>query len=193
MTPGGSGRAVAVVLDPGADLVDSLGQIEEWLLSAEVDSPDDDIDIRAGVRAAGSTSVALRQAARTAPDLYTADGRVELAPLTLISGDLGVVVAAVRGALLALPHEQPPPGTLRTLDLLHRCALRSPSEDGALLAATAATGTGAIRLNPAQYRAYQRFVRTVLVDPLDRFVALPPSCCGNDTYLDTQTGPEVGL
>lgn len=77
-------------------------------------------------------------------------------------------------ALLALPETQPPSGTFRALDLLCRCAVRSRSEDGAVLGAAARPGPGSVRLGFEAHRAYERFARAVLVDHLDRFAALPP-------------------
>jgi hypothetical protein len=103
-------------------------------------------------------------------------------------------VAAVHKALLALQHEQPPPGTFRTLDLLRRCGLCSRSEDGGVLAAAAQSGPGTLSLDARQYRAYQRFARLVLVDPLDRFIALSyASPLGSPEVSPHSSGPELEL
>ena len=183
-------RPSAVVLDPMGDVAGSMGRIEDWLLFAEAD-----ITVRAGARAAGAIGLALAEASEAAPSLYAPDGRSELAPLAVIFGDLGDGVAALQRALLALPDTQPPSGTLRALDLLWRCAARSCSEDGAVLGAVAKPGAGSVRLSTEAYRAYERFARAVLVDPLDRFAALPPRCAQrrSDAAFDAAASREVGL
>lgn len=89
-----------------------------------------------------------------------------MAPLAVIPGDLGAVVAAVHQALLALPDTAPPSGTFRILDLLCRCAVGSRSQDGTVLRAAATPGAGSVRLGVEAYRSYERFARAVLVDPL---------------------------
>jgi hypothetical protein len=49
-------------------------------------------------------------------------------------------------------------------------------------------------LDARQYRAYQRFARLVLVDPLDRFIALPyASPFGSPEVSPHSPGPEVEL
>ncbi len=185
----------AVVLDPMGDVADAMTRIEDWLLFAEPDSAEADVTVRAGTRAAGAIAVALAEAAEAAPSLYAPDGHAELAPLALLPGDLGADLAAVHRALLALADTQPPSGTFRALDLLCRCAVRSDSEDGAVLGAAARPGAGSIRLGVEAYRAYERFARAVLVDPLDRFAALPPLGARprSAAAFDPQVCPEVGL
>jgi len=186
-----AGRLSAVVLDPMGDLAGSVSRVEDWLLFAEPDSSEADITVGAGARAAGAISLALAAATASAPCLYAPDGRSELAPLAIIAGDLGADVASLHRALLALPDTPPPPGMLQTLELLNRCALRSRSDDGAVLAAAARPGAGSVRLGVDAYRAYERFARAVLVDPLDRFAALGPR--KTPAVPDTPRGPEVGL
>ena len=176
-------QVTAVVLDPSEELADTLGRIEDWLLFAEPDDPADATTLAHAARLAGVLGTSLRDATVTATDLHSPEGRVQLAPLVVLRADLPGTVAAVHRAMLALPHEQPPPGMFRALDLLHRCGLCSRSEDGAVLAATARSGPGTLSLDARQYRAYQRFARLVLVDPLDRFIALP--------YASPLTSPEV--
>jgi hypothetical protein len=188
-------KPLAVVLDPSEELVPTLGRIEDWLLFADADDPSDDAIVVQGAHLAGILGSLLRHSTRTAPDFYTPDGRVQLAPLVAVPADLRVVVAAVHRAVLAAPHEQPPPGTFRTLDLLHRCGCCSRSDDGTVLAAAARSGPGTLRLDSRQYRAYQRFARLVLVDPFDRFIAMPsaPALGGCEPSPDMPNGPEVGL
>jgi hypothetical protein len=49
-------------------------------------------------------------------------------------------------------------------------------------------------LDARQYRAYQRFARLVLVDPLDRFIALAsPSPIGSREVSPHSPGPELEL
>lgn len=186
-------RTTAVVLDPMGDVADTTTRIEDWLLFAE--AAEADVTVRVGARAAGAIAVALTHAAEAAPCLYAPDGHSELAPLAVVAGDLGADLAAVHRALLALADTQPPPGTFRALDLLNRCVVRSRSEDGAVLVAAARPGPGPIRLGVEAYRAYERFARAVLVDPLDRFAALPPfpACSRSDAAFDPPASTEVSL
>jgi hypothetical protein len=188
------GQITAVVLDPSDELADTLGRIEDWLLFVDPDNPEDATTVAHAGHLAGLLGSLLREATETTTDLHSPDGRVQLAPLFVLHADLQAAVAAVHRAMLALPHEQPPPGTFRALDLLHRCGLCSRSEDGAVLAATAPSGSGTLSLDGRQYRAYQRFARLVLVDPLDRFIALPfASRLGSCDVSPPGPGPEVEL
>ena len=185
----------AVVLDPMGDVADTMTRIEDWLLFAEPDSTEADVTVRAGAEAAGAIAVALADASEAAPSLYAPDGHAELAPLAVVAGDLGADLAAVHRALLALADTQPPSGTFRALDLLCRCAVRSRSEDGAVLGAAARPGPGSVRLGVEAHRAYERFARAVLVDPLDRFAALPPLGARprSAAAFDPPASPEVTL
>ena len=184
-----------VVLDPMGDVADTMTTIEDWLLFAEPDSAEADVTLRAGAQAAGAIGLALADAFEAAPSLYVPAGHAELAPLAVISGDLGVDLAAVHRALLVLPETQPPSGAFRALDLLCRCAVRSQSETGPVLSAAARPGAGSVRLGFEPYRAYERFARAVLVDPLDRFVAFPPLGARprRDAAFDPSASPEVTL
>ncbi len=188
-------RMTAVVLDPMGDVAGTMTRIEDWLLFAKPDSAEVDVTVRTGAEAAGAIGLALADATEAAPSLYAPDGHAELAPLAVISGDLGANLAAVHRALLFLPDIQPPSGTFRALDLLSRCAVRSQSEDGAVLGAAARPGPGSVRLGFEACRAYERFARAVLVDPLDRFAALPPlgACPRSDAAFDPSASPEVAL
>lgn len=188
-------RPLAVVLDPSDDVADTLGRIEDWLLYTGADDPADDAIVVRGAHLAGILGSLLRHSSRTAPDLHTPDGRVQLAPLIAVQADLRVVVTAVHQAMLALAHQQPPPGTFRALDLLDRCGCCSRSDDVTVLAAAARSGPGTLCLDARQYRAYQRFARLVLVDPLDRFIAMPsePAVSGCEASPDMPNGSEVGL
>jgi hypothetical protein len=190
-----SGGLVAdVVLDPSDELAPTLGGVADWLIFAEPDDPEDATTVEHAAHVAELLGSLIRDGAGTGIDLYSTDGRVQLAPLVVVHADLRIAVAAVHRALLALPHEQPPPGTLRTLDLLHRCGLCSRSEDGAVLAAAAQSRPGTLNLDARQYRAYQRFARLVLVDPLDRFIALPSAASlGSREVSPHSPGPELGL
>jgi len=181
----------AVVLDPMGELAGDVGRVEDWLLFAEPDSPEAEIAVAAGATAAGGISLALDHAAKSAPRLYAPDGHFELAPLAIIPGDLRTGVAAVHRALLALPDARPPSGTLRALEALNRCAVRSRRDDGTVLAAVARPGPVSIRLDPDAYGAYGRFARAVLDDPLDRFAAAGPH--NAPAAVDAPRGPEVGL
>jgi hypothetical protein len=188
-------QTTTVVLDPMGDVARSLGRIEDWLLFAEPDTFETDIVVRAGAAAAGATGLAVAEAFEAAPSLYAPEGDAELAPLAVVSGDLRGAVAAVHRALCALSDAQPPSGTLRALDLLSRCAVCSRSEDGAALRAVAKPAAGSLRLSPEAYGAYERFARAVLVDPLDRFAALPPRSTPpcSDAVPEAASGREVGL
>jgi hypothetical protein len=187
-------QVTAVVLDPSEEVADILGRIEDWLLFAEPDDPADAATLAHAAQLAGALGSLLRDATETVTDLHSPDGRVQLAPLVAIHADLSGAVAAVHRALLALPHDQPPPGTFPVLDLLHRCGLCSRSEDGAVLAATARSGPGTLYLDARQYRAYQRFACLGLVDPLDRFIALPyASPLGSREVSPHSPGPELEL
>jgi len=181
----------AVVLDPMGELAGDVGRVEDWLCFAEPDAPEAEIAVVAGATAAGAIRLALDHAAGTAPRLYAPDGNFELAPLAIIPGDLRAGVAAVHRALLALPDARPPSGTLRALEALNRCAVRSRSDDGTTLAAAARPGPVSVRLDPDAYRAYERFARAVLVDPLVCFAAL--GLRTPDAGFDAPRGPEVGL
>jgi hypothetical protein len=184
---------MAVVFDPSEEVADTLGRIEEWLLFAEPDDPADAANVAHAAQLARVLGSLLRKAAGTTTDLYSPDRRVQLAPLIALHADLLVAVNAMHRALLALPHEQPPPGTFRALDLLRRCGLCSRSDDGAALVAAARSGPGTLYLDARQYRAYQRFARLVLVDALDRFIALPSFPLGSSDLSPHPPGPEVDL
>jgi hypothetical protein len=187
-------QVTAVVLDPSNELVDTLSRIEEWLAYADPDDPEDATTVAHAAELLGVLGSSLRNAGGTVTDLHSPDGRVQLAPLVVLHADLPLVVAAVHRALLALAHELPPPGTLRALDLLRRCGLCSRSQDGAVLAGAARSGPGTLHLDARQYRAYQRFARLVLVDPLDRFIALPsPPPLGSREISPHGSGPEIEL
>jgi hypothetical protein len=187
-------QVTAVVLDPSEELADTLCRIEDWLLLAEPDDPADATTVAHAAQLAGVLGSLLRDATETATDLHSPDGRVQLAPLVVLHADLPGAVAAVHRALLALSHGQPPPSTFRALDLLHRCGLCSRSEDGAVLAAATGSGPGTLSLDARQYRAYQRFARLVLLDPLDRFIALPSaSTLGSCDVSPPSPGREVDL
>jgi hypothetical protein len=171
-------------------VADTLDTIEDWLIFAEPDTAEEAAAVDHGARLVGLFAGLLRDLTGTAPDLYSPDGRAQLAPLIAVQADLRVVVAAVHRAMLALRHEQTPPGAFRALDLLHRCGLCSRSEDAAVLAAAARSGPGVLRLDDRQYRAYQRFARLVLVDPLERFIACP---CPSLRPVADDPVPEVEL
>jgi hypothetical protein len=186
------GLVTDVVLDPSDELADTLGSIADWLIFAEPDDPEDATTVEHAAHVAELLGSLIRAGAGI--DLYSPDVRVQLAPLVVEHADLRIAVAAVHRALLALPNQQPPPGTFRALDLLHRCGLCSRSEDGAVLAAAARSGPGTLYLDARQYRAYQRYARLVLVDPLDRFIALPSAPpLGSYDVSAHSPGPEVEL
>jgi hypothetical protein len=182
------------VLDPSDELAGTLGRIADWLIFAEPDDPEDATAVEHAAHVAELLGSLIRDGAGTGIDLYSPDGRAQLAPLVVVHADLRIAVAAVHKALRSLPHEQPPPGTFRTLDLLHRCGLCSRSDDGAVLAAAVRSGPATVSLDARQYRAYQRFARLVLVDPLDRFIALPyASPLGSPEVSPHCSGPEMDL
>jgi hypothetical protein len=106
-----------VVLDPSEEVADTLGKIEDWLLFAEPDDPADAATVAHAAQLAGVLGSLLRDATGTVTDLHSPDGRVQLAPLVVLHADLSGAVAAMHRGLLVLPHEQPPPGTFRALDL----------------------------------------------------------------------------
>ena len=181
----------ALVLDPMDELAGAVGRVEDWMLFAECDSDGAEIALHAGATAASAMSLALAEAAGAAPRLYAPDGHSELAALAVVPGDLGAAVAALHRGLLALPELRPPPGTLGALELLNRCAVCSRRADGAVLAVAVAPGPLSVSLDVEGYRAYGRFARAVLVDPLERFAALgSPSLQGTPA---APLSPEVGL
>ena len=166
-------RPVALVIDPSGELEATLVRIEDWLLFTEPDSAEQERAVALGAKVAGNLSVALRHGFENAAGLLTPDGRVELAPLAVLHIDLTACVTAVRQAIGALSYERPPEGTMSALELLDRCAQFSRGDDARLLVLAAACSER-LNLNSVQYRAYQRFVRAAVVDPLDRFVAFGP-------------------
>jgi len=184
------GRPV-VVLDPMDELAITAGRVEDWLCFAGPASYEAEVAVVSGARAAGAISRALADARGGAPRLFSPDGHVELAPLAVVSLPLHATLAAAHRALLALPDARPPSGTLQALELLNRCAVRSGSDDGVRLAAVARPGPESVRLDVAGYRAYERFARAVLTDPLDRLAAL--GIHTSQVAMDPQPGPELGL
>jgi hypothetical protein len=165
---------VALVLDPSGELEATVTRMEDWLLFSEPDSAEQERAVALGAEAAGTLNVALRHGFENAADLLTPDGSVELARLAVLKVDLRACVTAVRRAVGALPCERPPDSTLSALELLDRFAWLSRSDDARLLAAAGGARGERLKLSGPQYRAYRRFVRAALVDPLDRFVALGP-------------------
>jgi len=180
-----------VVLDPMGELAITAGRVEDWLCFAGPPSYEAEVAVASGARAARAICCALADARESAPRLFSPDGHVELAALAVVWLPLHATLAAVHRALLALPDARPPSGTLQALELLNRCAVRSGSDDGVRLAAVARPGPESLRLDAAGYRAYERFARAVLTDPLDRAAALGVHSA--HVAMDPQPGPELGL
>lgn len=167
-----SGQRV-VVIDSLADPADTLGLVEDWLHGADVDRDDQGEVIEAGMHNAAAIAVVLDKAFSAAPNLYAPGGRLELAPLAVVSFDVASAVQTVRRAVAeaaGTPH--PPPTMVASLDLLAACAAAAGSADTLLLADIAAPGPDTITLDDRRYRSYRRFASTVLTNPLDRFIAL---------------------
>ncbi|MGH9063104.1 MAG: hypothetical protein ACRD0L_03870 [Acidimicrobiales bacterium] len=183
-----SDRRVVVVIDPSEELVEGLGRIEDWLLYADPDDLEDEDALLAGARTAGALGKAVAEAAKASPELYTPDGRAELTAVMVVPGDLAAMMACLRRALGATSPSEPPSGTSRVLDLLDRAAMCSSTEDARTLAGVAGPGRTRVRLSGAEYQAYVRLVRVVLVDPLDRFIALP-LCVGKSAPAPSPEAP----
>ena len=182
-------QPVTVVIDPHEELSPVLFRIEDWLrFCAEPESDDEELLVEVGVRTAGGLGIALEEAARRAPGLCGPDGHSELVPLLPLTGDLRGPLAHVRRASQVAHLADLPADAQRSLDLLGRSARLAGSEDVRALASIAGSEREAVTLSPAQYRTYGRFVRAVLLDPLDRFVAMPPTAEPERT-----AGPDFGL
>ena len=87
----------AVLLDPAGEMSEDLDAIEDWLGWAVAESPEDEHALRAGAAAAGELAAVVRGAARRAPALFAPGGRVELAPVLVVSCDLDRVEACGLG------------------------------------------------------------------------------------------------
>ena len=168
----------AVLLDPAGEMSEELDAIEDWLGWAEAESPEDEHALRAGAAAAGELAAVVRGAARHAPALFAPDGRVELAPLLVLSCDLGGVVARLRRAMAIPGGTGEPEGVRRLLDLLERAGAFAATEDCRVLLGAAHPGAGRVVLAEAEQRAYVRCVVAILTDFLDRLLALGPAVPG---------------
>lgn len=168
----------AVLVDPADELADGLGAIEDWLGWAMAESPEDERALRAGACAAGEVGAAVRGAARRAPAVFAPDGRVELAPLLVVSCDLAGVVSRIRRAMAIPSGADEPVGARRLLDLLERAQAFAASEDCWVLLGATSPGAGRVVLAEPEQRAYVRCVMAILASPLDRFLALGPAFPG---------------
>jgi hypothetical protein len=169
-------RPVTVIVNVDEEMCSALFRVEEWLtFTFEPETEAEEARVKVGARAAGRLGMALAAAAKKAPAVYEPDGRSELAPLVLLAGDLRAALAAIHDATRVAHLADPPVDAHRTLDLLGRAVMGSRTADARTLAVIAGSGRGPVTLNADQYQAYGRFVRAVLVDPLDRFAAMPPA------------------
>jgi hypothetical protein len=167
-----------VLVDPADELADTLGAIEDWLGWAEAESPEEEHTLRAGASAVGELAAVVRGAARRAPALFAPDGRVELAPLLVVSCDLGGVVSRFRRAMAIPGGTEESEGARRLLDLLERAGVFAATEGCRVLLGVARPGAGRVVLAEAEQRAYVRCVVAILASPFDRFLALGPGFPG---------------
>jgi hypothetical protein len=182
-------QVTASVLDSSEEVVDTLGRIQDWLLFAEPDDPAGAATVAHDAQLAGVLGSSFGEATGTFTDLHSPDGRVQ--PLGALHADLSGGVAAVHRALL--PHEQPPPGTFRALDLLRRCGFAPALSMGGPGCRTR-SGPGTLCLDARQYRAYQQFAGLVLLDSVDRFIALPSASPLDSREVSPHSpGPEMEL
>lgn len=178
-----TGEAV-VVIDSVADPTDTLGLVEDWLNGVDAETDEQAETLQAGIRAAAALAVVLDAAFSAAPTLYAPGGRLQLAPLAVVSFDLAAAVHTVRQAAAVaagVPH--PPPTLGASLDLLAACAAAAGSADATRLAEIATPdpdpagegeGSATVAFDRRQYRCYRRFASAVLTNPLDRLIALSP-------------------
>lgn len=177
-----------LILDPAEEMADSLARIEDRLLLTDVDDEEEAQIVQGGADAAASLWRNVVDAGNQAANLYSA-AKLELAPVLSTPGDLAKVMSDLRrgvnlatGPGLCLPTEWRRMGpAVRAIDLLERCAGASRSEVAeplrvALRCSAQSCGDQNLVLTDAQCRSYRAFTRMVLVDPLDRFIALgsPP-------------------
>lgn len=90
MTPG---YATALVVDPCEELVAALGRIEDVFLFADPETDEGEAALRAGARAAGELTLALRRAAES--QAFYAPGGAELVPILLVQADLEVALGTL--------------------------------------------------------------------------------------------------
>ncbi|MGH9300369.1 MAG: hypothetical protein ACRD0E_00630 [Acidimicrobiales bacterium] len=123
---------MALIPDPMADLADIVGQVEDLLLFCDADGDDEVAVFDAGARAAGGLTIALREAAASAPNLIAPDGRTELGPMLLCPSTfrwIRLILAAVE----SLPVEDlrsRAPAALIALHLIYRCLPHDPGPAG---------------------------------------------------------------
>lgn len=193
-----------VVIDSVADPADTLGLVEDWLHRADAETDEQAEALAAGIRAAAALAVVLDAAFSAALTLYAPGGRLQLAPLAVVSFDLATAVRTVRQAAVVaagVPH--PPPTLGASLDLLAACAAAAGSADATRLAEIATPdpepaegegkGSATIALDRKQYRCYRRFASAVLTNPLDRIIALSPDTASACSAIDLAGLFGVGL
>ena len=168
----------AVLLDPAGKTSEDLDAIEDWLGWAEAESPEDEQALRAGAAAAGELAAVVRGAARRAPALFAPGGRVELAPVLVVSCDLDRAVASLRRGMAVPQGGDEPVGARHLLGVLGRAAAFAVTEHCRVLLAAVPPGAGRVVLDDAAQRAYVRCVVAILTDFLDRFLALGPAVPG---------------
>ncbi len=169
---------IAVLLDPAAEMSEELDAIEDWLGWAEAESPEDEHARRAGAAAAGELAAVVRGAARRAPALFAPGGRVELAPVLVVSCDLERVVASLQRGVAVPQGGDDPLGARHLLGVLERAAAFAVTEHCRVLVDAAPPGAEAVVLSEVEQRAYVRCVVAILTDFLDRFLALGPAVPG---------------
>ena len=189
----------AVVLDPTeGELVDTLWDLHDWArLRALPEDADSEAIVERFADLVANLADKLQAARRTAPRLYTQDGR-ELASLLAVEADLRDIAPALLRARQVAYDDQLPTEALKAVDLLERCGVCSRVDTG-LLASVARSGPQAKHLDAREFQAYQRFARQVLVDPLDQFQAMgvtPSPRPATEPEIPTSwpaNSPEMGL
>lgn len=165
------------VIDPCDDLLSVLSRAEDRLLWAEPEHDTAAAALRGGAWAARHLYGEIRDAIEHAPALVSPAGR-ELAPIARSTHPLGPALVALRRAVEMGPHRLLHGEERKALNLLDRCAkaYEQPAATDLQQIYDSEPAT-AVVLDADQWRVYRDYVRAVLVDPLDRFVALGDIDC----------------
>lgn len=166
--------APILALDPADEITSALRRLDEcWRYGhgEEYRIRDDDL------MALHSLLTIAEEAELCATPLTTPSG-AELAPLWLLAPPAALVLGEVARCLWA-QIAQPAGASCRHLDrlggpvdFLCRCAAHSSTTAAAALLPVAEHGRNPVRLDDEEHAAYRDFAIAVLLDPLDRFIAL---------------------
>lgn len=161
-----------LIFDLDDDLPGVLSWIEDRFRWTDADDEHTASALHAGAASAARLAQVVRDARQLAPILLSPTGH-ELASVGLTAssirdllGSLGTAIA--HGPRRLIHHEQ-----RRDLALLASCAAVSGQPEVAVLhELVAGHPQEEVVLHGEQWRAYRFFAKAVLVDPVDRFVAL---------------------